>query len=257
MPETSALDLYKGLFGVPSGDALQVSGAVLGSLMSIPYENVSKILSPGLLRTPEVVMSGFASRGLGGTCFSLTWLLRTVLSGLGVESRLCMADRSYGENTHCALVLEFSGGLFLLDPGYLIFRPVRIQESGSSVFSFGAGVFNMDVSEGAASVYSVVGGGDLKFRYRLRLGGVSEFVFFDCWKRSFSFAMMGCPVVSKYVDGRLVYLRGTRLQDGAGPARMLSPEGAASYLDSVGVSGADYLAALGASKGNVLCTRGS
>jgi hypothetical protein len=100
----------------------------------IPWENLTKFLRklevpPGRerMRRPLEVFEDHTSLGTGGTCFSLTEALRSVLQELGYPCRVAMADMSHGRDIHCVLLVRFTEGLFVVDPGYLVPVPVELR----------------------------------------------------------------------------------------------------------------------------------
>src|SRR5262245_60526200 len=100
----------------------------------LPYENLSKIIryaesgSPFSAReSPQEVVLGHIQSGTGGTCFSLTAALLYLVRSLGFQAEPILADRSYGADTHCALLVWMDGQPHLVDPGFLIFRPIAVS----------------------------------------------------------------------------------------------------------------------------------
>lgn len=245
-------DSFSGLFGPFSGKGLALVSSILDVFRNIPYENISKINSePCSLRMPDVIMREYEEYGLGGTCFSITWLLREVLREFGTDADICMADRTYAEDAHCALVFNDGNSKYLLDPGYLIFRPILIPEDGNRIdFTFGDGRFYMERDGSCASLYSSVSADFSKFRYRLKLRAVSVSEFFGFWQRSFSFAMMNYVIVNKYIDGKLFYLKNTCLHEGRDRVVHMTPEETSLWLDSAGISGREFLKAFEKGKKN-------
>jgi len=80
-------------------------------------------------RLPREVLDDHRDFGTGGTCFSLTAALLHLIRALGYDAEPILADRRYGQNTHCALLLWIDGRPHLLDPGYLILDPVPLHRS--------------------------------------------------------------------------------------------------------------------------------
>ena len=107
---------------------------ILSRYSQLPYENISKIvklrkdfLSPERLRLPEEVMDDHARFHLGGTCFSLTFFLQSILSQHDFQCYPVMADMSNRPNVHCALIVSLDRTKYLLDPGYLLTQPMEIH----------------------------------------------------------------------------------------------------------------------------------
>lgn len=107
---------------------------ILQKFATIPYENISKIIKlsrsweeENRLRLPEEVMADHANFRLGGTCFSLTFFLETILLHQGFQCYPIMADMKAGRNIHCAIIVLFNDKKFLVDPGYLLNVPLEIN----------------------------------------------------------------------------------------------------------------------------------
>ena len=108
------------------------------SFARLPYENLTKIIKiteegtpERALRDPNEVLGDHVRLGTGGTCFSLTALLMHLLRAYGYEVRPVLADRPYGADTHCTVLVTLEGTEHLLDPGYLVVRPIPLDGVGT------------------------------------------------------------------------------------------------------------------------------
>ena len=118
--------------GRPSLAALQ---DIIQSFANFPYENLSKIIKfhhhggnyATRLRLPEEIMADHVCFHTGGTCFSLTFFLETILLHQGFACYPVMGDMRAGANLHCALVVMLAGVKYLVDPGYLLRRPMALD----------------------------------------------------------------------------------------------------------------------------------
>jgi len=124
-------DFFRLAAAAPSLALLQ---QILSRYAQLPYENISKIiklrkdfLSQKRLRLPEEVMDDHARFHLGGTCFSLTFFLQSILSQHDFQCYPVMADMSNRTNVHCALVVLLDRKKYLVDPGYLLTQPMEIH----------------------------------------------------------------------------------------------------------------------------------
>jgi len=124
-------DFFRLAAAAPSLALLQ---QILSRYAQLPYENISKIvklrkdfLSPKRLRQPEEVMDDHARFHLGGTCFSLTFFLQSILSQHDFQCYPVMADMSNRTNVHCTLVVLLDRKKYLVDPGYLLTQPMEIH----------------------------------------------------------------------------------------------------------------------------------
>ncbi|MBN2001416.1 arylamine N-acetyltransferase [candidate division KSB1 bacterium] len=115
----------------PSSDFLEV---ILTAFSNLPYENISKILnlqhdflSSDHIRLPERIIDEHALYNFGGTCFSLTFFLQSILSQHGFNCYPVMADMRHRSNIHCALIVVMGLKKYLVDPGYLLNHPMEIH----------------------------------------------------------------------------------------------------------------------------------
>jgi arylamine N-acetyltransferase len=183
------LDHYGIIPDRPGSDTL---GIVLSEFSNIPWENLTKFLCKSQtipaekkLRLADTVINENIEMGAGGTCFSLTEALGTVLSGLGYHCRPVMADMKHGKNIHCALAVETEDGeLFLADPGYLVPVPVPVQAGKVSRVDTPWQKLVWEPAGNTFDLYSI--DGDFRnWRYRIRMEPVSPAEFMHHWLRSF------------------------------------------------------------------------
>jgi arylamine N-acetyltransferase len=129
-----ARELFAGRFRIaPGGADLPLLRLMIAAYSNLPYENLTKIIKKFTARSPEErlrgpveVVTGFLERHTGGTCFSLTYCLGSMLSSAGFRCYPVMADMKR-PNIHCALVVEMRGKRYLVDPGYLVGEPVELS----------------------------------------------------------------------------------------------------------------------------------
>jgi arylamine N-acetyltransferase len=205
-------------FRVPGGDPdLGMLKVVTSHFSGIPYENITKIIRKftagdpaDRIRKPEEVMEGFVEDHTGGTCFSLTWCLGSILSGAGFDCYPVMADMKR-PNIHCALIVKLGGARYLIDPGYLIGEPVRLAgEPVTIATSFGEvelrprGVVSYDLF--------TISGSERKWRYRVRTTPVSSGMFLKYWQESFSLPMMNSIQLTRLTGSGHLYIRNHHLR---------------------------------------------
>ncbi len=184
---------------------------ILSKFKNLPYENMTKITYSEekdinkKLRTPFYIVKDFFEEGAGGTCFSLVYFLKSIFDYLNFDSRFVLADRIYGENTHCALILNLENKEYLVDIGYSIYEPIEIKNKKN--FKNVAYEFLMEENEKFINVYTITKNKNLKFRYRIKKENVSFEEFLDAWEKSFYFEMMNYIVVTKTKEDSLIYLR--------------------------------------------------
>ena len=210
--------LFLAHFKLPGGDPdLDMLRAIISCYADIPYENLTKIIRkftarrPGeRLRRPPEVVSGYIENRTGGTCFSLTFCLGSILTKAGFRCYPVMADMKR-PNVHCALIVTIDGRKYLVDPGYLLGEPVGL--SGAPVHlttSFG----NVELRPRSATRYDLftVTGGERKWRYRMRLHPVSQPLFMRYWQESFDLPMMNSLQLTKLTGNGHLYIRNHHLR---------------------------------------------
>jgi hypothetical protein len=193
---------------------------VVRAFATIPYENLTKIIrdeeagTPGRARRhPAQVLSEHIDLGTGGTCFSLTATLIHLLRALGWESEPILADRRYGANTHCALLVWIEGKPHLLDPGYLILEPVPLSAEAplSLQNSFNRLLLAPRAKSGKIDLYTVRNHArTLRLTYKIESVDATEFI--RVWDESFDWDMMRYPLLTRIDGGCQIYLRGNRYQ---------------------------------------------
>ncbi|MEA1996979.1 MAG: hypothetical protein U9N45_05045, partial [Gemmatimonadota bacterium] len=96
-------------FGLPGAEAPRDYSSLRELYLAfthIPYENLSKIIrshhgsdnSSPEFRTPDQVLEGYLSDRLGGTCFSLTQCLFSLLCWCGFNCWRVLGDMRHGQN---------------------------------------------------------------------------------------------------------------------------------------------------------------
>jgi arylamine N-acetyltransferase len=193
---------------------------VVSAFSLLPYENLTKILkeaefgrSERARRQPAEVLSDYRSLGTGGTCFSLTATLLHLVRSLGFEAEPLLADRRYGENTHCALRVWIHGRPCLLDPGFLIVDPVPLDNAGEQEIETSFDRLILSPRAGAAKVelHTVrKGRKTCRVTYKTQPADAGEFL--RSWDASFGWDMMRYSVLCRVCKSGQLYLRGTRYQ---------------------------------------------
>jgi len=186
----------------------------------LPYENLTKIIkgheTSGVResrRLPDEVLADHRALGTGGTCFSLTATLLYLLRSLGWRAEPLLADRRYGENTHCALVVWIEDRPHLVDPGYLIVDPIPLDLGGETRLTT---AFNELIlspqANGDKLDLSTVGQGRQIYRLTFKASPADEGEFLHAWDASFDWDMMRYPVLTRVCGGQQLYLQGDRFQ---------------------------------------------
>ncbi len=200
---TAAAFLQKFGLGAPQQPGRDSLHQLYSAFTHLPYENVSKILGsrdeadPSLVtisfRTPEQVLEGYLQSRLGGTCFSLTHCLHTLLRHCGFNCWRVLGDMYHGPNIHCAVVVRLQGDDYLCDAGYLLPEPIKLPAGGHTrtqgkIYRY---ILSAEPDEpGAFSLHTEPPtGGNSRWRYRIRNLAVDDPTFELHWERSFTASM--------------------------------------------------------------------
>ena len=211
--ETAAKQIFFSHFPVSLGDPdRELLKQVVLHFSKLPYENLTKIISKFTfddpderLRGPEEVLRGFIENHTGGTCFSLTWCLGSILSGAGYRCYPVMADMKRA-NIHCALVVHVGERRFIVDPGYLLGEPVELDDK-PAVVATTFGTVELRPRGGASYDLFTVAGTERKWRYRVRTSPVTSGQFLKHWKESFALPMMNSLQLTKLTDDGHLYIK--------------------------------------------------
>jgi len=229
-------------------DRLQPRRALIGSVIhafaGIPYENLTKIIKHDILvtpssamRYPDELLADFFAWGTGGTCFSLTAALVAVLDAMGIEAYPVLADRHYGPDTHCGVMIPCENNeMLLLDPGYLVFEPIPAPRETPVYIEAGFNRIELRPLAGGARVelWTIVKT-NRTLRLTFKMEPVSDEAFGRAWQQSFAFEMMRYPVLTRVKGGSHIYLQGNNLvvRDSQGTLRQaLTPEKEIEYITS-------------------------
>ena len=182
----------------------------------LPYENLTKLIrkhrehgGPSRFRLPSDVVGEHLGQGAGGTCFSLSCLFGVSLAALGVSSYPVLAQMRSRRAMHCGLVVPLGDERFLLDPGYLVFRPLRLQPTGRTEGVAGAGKVAL-IGEREGDAYHLESGG--RWRYSFRDRPMTVEAFLKLWDESFNWPMMNNIHLSRAVEGGFLYARGHKVR---------------------------------------------
>ena len=218
-PDSPVLRTFLEAFCVPPGRApLATLEEMATAFARLPYENLTKILkqadagSPAeARRAPAEVVSDHLALGTGGTCFSLTAALLHLVRALGWEAQPLLADRRYGSDTHCALLVWIDGKPHLLDPGYLLVRPVLLPATGELRISTAFNEVVLTARDGGSKVdLHTVQQGKQRYRLTFKAEPADRSAFLRAWDASFDWDMMNYPVLSRIASDRQLYLQQNR-----------------------------------------------
>ena len=205
--------------------------------LRFPYENISKILKvasgcegENRFRLPEEVWEDFLRHGLGGTCFSLSFFFKKILDDSGFNTYLVMADRSYGDNTHCAVVVILDGKNYLVDPAFLLPQPVEFGKNfllEGKIWSYEfaslrrrsrkqSSILDRHVALQAPPddgiIFHTTRNNQRKLRCTYKNVPVSREDFFHYWTQSFGWQGMHSVVMTQNIGDKQIYIRDTHLR---------------------------------------------
>ncbi len=200
---------------VEAKPSLEHSAEVSRYFSRLPYENISKILKRGQelgikrLRLPDEVTSDHFEWHAGGTCFSLTYFLCGIYTILGYDAKPLICHLNWGENTHSALALQFNGARYLVDPGYMIFRPLPLKKTDEEArLSAETGLslkFDTELDEYAVYTYRK---SQFVRRYRFGDNPVSWEQFSKFWEDSFSLPGMEELTLTRVEGQEMIFVQG-------------------------------------------------
>jgi arylamine N-acetyltransferase len=214
---TDAVTVFYRHFSVSAGPpGLEGLEEILSHFSKFPYENLSKIIrhheaagTAQKLRFPIEVMDGYIRHRFGGTCFSLTFFLQTLLVHAGYRCYPVMADMKWAPNSHCAMIVLLEGRQYLVDPGYLLNRPMEMTLDKPRVFdSEFTGVEMVRHGFGDSGVCEVrtFNRTETKSRYRFRDVPCPAGEFLRHWTDSFGWNSMHGLCLTRAEKGRMVYI---------------------------------------------------
>jgi arylamine N-acetyltransferase len=216
----NALADFMGHYRIPSdGTPRQLLGRVATAFAGLPYENITKIIkreesgnSEQARRYPEEVIRDHIHWGTGGTCFSLTSALLHLVRGLGWEAEYILADRRYGQDTHCALIIWIENKPHLLDPGFLITHPTPLPSESEREIKTDFNRLTLALEENSRISLHTVRKNKKVYRLTYRTSPVDTGQFCKAWDASFRWEMMKYPLLTRTVESKQIYMKGSRIQ---------------------------------------------
>ena len=232
-------------------ERVQISLAFLARLgeafQQMPYENLTKLVRchsisdvEARIRLPQLLYEEFLRFGTGGTCFSMTYFMQTILRSCGFETYPIMADRPLAPNTHCLSVILIEGNKYILDPGFMINRPllltqqpkkyilehnnIIIGEKGTVpipehqmkyfVELKSDNTLPFETTDEEISEYTMATflGDKLDIRYFMKDKLISEEQFLKFWLDSFSWSGLNSVSITQITDGGYIYARNNFLR---------------------------------------------
>lgn len=195
-------------------------GKLMRAFLRFPYENLTKIIRlneesdpDARLRMPDVIMGDHIDLGAGGTCFSLTFFFQNILEQLGYSCTPVMCDRSYGSDTHCALIATVVDQRYLIDPGYLLQHPLAIPKRGTTSQETPFNRVHLTrLGHTSQLLLSTDQGGKSNIRYRLKDRSVDHAEFRQRWIESFSWAQMRHLCITRLGENGHIFMRDSHIR---------------------------------------------
>ena len=217
-PATYEHDVTRFLKGFKFGGeqpSIHHLSAVSRYFSRLPYENISKILKKEQtlngqrFRLPDELNDDHLSWNAGGTCFSLTYFLCGIYGLLGYQVQPLICHLNWAENTHSAVVVQFAGTRYLVDPGYMIFKPLPLRKvNAESFISADTGIslkFDPQIDEYALYTFRK---GQFVRRYRFIDQDLSWGHFANYWEASFTMPGMDALTLARIEGDEMLYIQG-------------------------------------------------
>lgn len=194
---------------------------IIEKFATIPYENISKIIKLNNLweaetkiRLPEEIMGGHISNRLGGTCFSLTFFLQTILTLNGFGCYPVMADMRAGRNIHCCLVVTLGGRKYLVDPGYLLHWPMEINPDRPRLYrtEFAGVELRYDPESQYYNLFTF-DEKETKWRYRFQDRPTPPEEFLQHWHASFWKPTLHGILLTRVIKEGFIYVHKTFMRE--------------------------------------------
>ncbi len=183
---------------------------------NLPYENLSKIIklnndwdSENKIRLPEEVIEDYICHKLGGTCFSLTFFLQSILNYCGFVCYPVMAEMRAGKNIHCCLIVVLGSVKYLVDPGYLLKKPMEINPEKHQLLNneFAGVQLEFDQKNQSYNLFTL-NNFETKWRYRFQDKPVAHDEFLRHWLSSFKWNSMHRLYLTKTIEEGLIFVCG-------------------------------------------------
>ena len=201
-------------FGSPKPSLHHIT-AISRYFSRLPYENISKILKNAeatqnqRFRLPDELIHDHFAWHAGGTCFSLTYFLCGIYGLLGYKVQPLICHLNWAENTHSAVVIQFAGTRYLVDPGYMIFNPIPLRKmNAESLISAETGIsLRFDPERDEYALYTFRKGQFVR-RYRFIDQDLSWEQFGRYWETSFEMPGMNALTLTRIQGNEMLFIQG-------------------------------------------------
>ncbi len=233
---------------IPNFDFL---GEIVEAYTLLPYENITKIIAKfaagtsgknPLLRSPLTVLKDYIAYGSGGTCYSLTHTLATILEFFGFSCALFTCDIGGRANAHCALMAKVNNGdIYYVDPGYLLARPLLFTPEKNAILDNGFSLVRLNYLGEKRYAITTTTDNETKERYQLSAIPLTPNQFLNLWRASFDSPGLGRILITTYAGDRgRLYLHHHQLRhitsSGMSKESLSGPEYAENIKQIFGIS---------------------
>lgn len=200
--------------------SLDFLSTILRHFSRLPYENISKIIklrkdytTPSRIRLPEEVMHDHSLYHLGGTCFSLTYFLQSILLECGFVCYPFIAHMRRMENAHCGLIVMYDNRKYLVDPGYLLNQPMELHKDVRRLYrTTHTGIELAFYPDDEQFYLFTFDASNKKFRYKFQDRPLSADEFLRFWWDSFYWQGMTGICLTQVNPEGMVYVHNNFMQ---------------------------------------------
>ncbi|MCF7918613.1 MAG: arylamine N-acetyltransferase [Candidatus Cloacimonetes bacterium] len=186
---------------------------ILAAFSKIPYENVSKIIryntcgfrGERMFRFPDELWEDYRHHSLGGTCFSLTFFLQSILENSGYVCYPVSADMKWGKHVHCGLVVILGQEAWFCDPGYLLAEPLLLSGREVKICQTPERGVMLAYISGSYQL-ATFNGNQSKWRYTFKNVPCLQADFVKWWLQSFEKPTMRDLCLTRQEPGGMVYV---------------------------------------------------
>lgn len=198
-----------------SKPSMEHIAAVSHYFSRLPYENISKIIKQEhhkgshLFRLPDELTEDHYAWHAGGTCFSLTYFLTGIYTILAYDAQPMICSLNWGENNHSAVMIDFAGQRYFVDPAYMIFKPLPlVQEMVRTRLSAETGVELRYVKETEYYELYTFRKGQYTRRYSFNDQVIPYSRFAQYWLASFNLQGMNDLTLTQVRGAEMLFIQG-------------------------------------------------
>ncbi len=206
------VDLFMSFYGLARKKPdIHFLNEIYTSFFHIPYENVTKIIKANSnlagrerFRLPDELIKDHIRLRAGGTCFSLSYALYSLLIHLGFECYLVSADIQGRIEAHVAVIAIVNDTKFLIDPGFTIPNVIEVAEDRTTYGHNPLGRVKLEYT-GVGRLFNLSNRNrkDERFQLTFRDMPMAEDRFMELWSQTFSNGSLDTISICKVVKNCL------------------------------------------------------